>query len=370
MQFLLMHAKARPGSVSAEGMLISTRPAETELPGQRRKLMSTECQLEWRGGMKKALVAAVLLAICSVGCAPASRELKPTLSDTDAGTIRFASTGSLVPTADGSGYVFGDPIVIAGELRFPSGTGPFPAVILAHGCGGIGNTELGWEKALREWGYATFVMDSFGGRGLVEVCTKATTLRSTQRIPDAYGALRILATHPDIDGRRVALMGFSHGGIMTMEAATAWARETFMPSGKPAFRAFLPFYPYCNVTYPELNHLTAPLRIHTGELDDWTPAEPCVRLVESLKGLGQDAAITVYPGAHHSFDSVGRRLLYLPNVDSGAECFFQIPSLLGPFPLESDVKACLTKGATIAGNAMAAQQARRNVRAQLADLLR
>jgi len=320
--------------------------------------------------MKKSLLAVILLAIWLVGCAPASKELKPTLSATDTGTIWFASTGSLAPAPDRSGYVIGDPIVISGELRFPSGTGPFPAVILAHGCGGIGNAELGWEKALREWGYATFVMDSFGGRDLVEVCTKAKTLRSTQRIPDAYGALRILATHPKIDGRRVALMGFSHGGIMTMEAATAWAKETFMPSGKPAFRAFLPFYPYCNVTYPELNAITAPIRIHTGELDDWTPAEPCVRLVESLKGLGQDAAITVYSGAHHSFDSVGRRFLYLPNVDSGAECFFQIPSLLGPFPSESDIKACLTKGATIAGNAMATKQARRNVQAELADLLR
>ena len=33
------------------------------------------------------------------------------------------------------------------------------------------------------------------------------------------------------DGRRpVALIGFSHGGILTMGASTAWAKETFAPS--------------------------------------------------------------------------------------------------------------------------------------------
>jgi len=119
--------------------------------------------------------------------------------------------------------VFGDPVVISGDLRFPSGTGPFPAVILAHGCGGIQNAETGWASVLREWGYATFVIDSFRGRNLTEVCTSAGTLTAAERIPDAYGALRILATYPKIDGRRVGLMGFSHGGGLTMGASTTWA---------------------------------------------------------------------------------------------------------------------------------------------------
>src|SRR2546430_10402375 len=109
-------------------------------------------------------------------------------------------------------------------------------------------------------------------------------------------------------------MGFSHGGILTLGASTAWAKETYAPAGQPSFRAFLPFYPYCNTVYPERQRIAAPLRIHMGELDDWLPVGPCVRLVDSLKASGQDAAITVYPGAHHSFDNVGRPVLRLPNV--------------------------------------------------------
>ena len=318
----------------------------------------------------KTWLALCALVMMSIGCAPALKDLKPNLTATDAGNIWFATVGSLVRTPDGSRFTTGDPVVISGELRLPSGAGPFPAVMLAHGCAGIGGAETGWASVLREWGYATFVVDSFRGRNLTEVCTSLRTLTGTQRIPDAYGALRILVTHPKIDPRRVALMGFSQGGVLTMGASTAWAKEAFAPSGQPTFRAFLPFYPYCNTVYPERERISAPVRIHTGELDDWTPAGPCVRLAEMLRASGQDATITVYPGAHHSFDNIGRQFLRAPNVDNPADCALQIASILGPLPSPSDTAACVRKGATVAWNPEATEQARRNVRVQLAELLK
>lgn len=320
--------------------------------------------------MKNLCIGLALATITSAGCAPALKDVKPALATTDSGTVWFATAGSVVRTAQVLRYAPGDPVVLSGDLRFPSGSGPFPAVILAHGCSGTGNAETGWAPVLREWGYATFILDSLRGRNLSEVCTNPSALTGTQRIPDAYGALRVLATHPGIDARRVALMGFSHGAILTLGASTVWARETFAASGQPAFRAFLPFYPYCNTLYPERERISAPVRMHSGQLDDWTPAAPCVRLVEALKASGQDATITVYPGAHHSFDNIGRPLLYLPNVYSGANCVFSLASILGPAPPASEIEQCGRRGATIAWNPEATQEARRNVRAQLAELLR
>jgi len=319
--------------------------------------------------MKRRLVFLTLVALCT-GCAPALKDLKPALATADSGKLSFAAAGSLVRNADGSSLVMADPVFISGDLQFPSGSGPFPAVVLAHGCDGLGNAEAGWAPVLREWGYATFVVDSLSGRGLREVCTSAAVLTGTQRIPDAYGALRILVTHPKIDPTRVALMGFSHGGILTLGASTTWAKETYAPTGRPAFRAFFAFYPYCNTVYPERARISGPVRIHTGELDDWSPAAPCVHLAQQLKGSGQDATVTVYQGAHHSFDNIGRQLAYLPDVDSGANCAFQIASILGPFPSTSEVRKCFRKGATIAWNPEATEQARRNVRTQLAELLK
>jgi len=57
-------------------------------------------------------------------------------------------------------------------------------------------------------------------------------------------------------------------------------------------------------------------------------------------------------------------------VDNGGGCAFTIESLLGPFPRLSETTRCVRKGATIARNPEATEQARGNVRAQLAELLR
>jgi dienelactone hydrolase len=310
----------------------------------------------------------LVLGVMVAACVPAVGDLKPALGPTDSGAVWFATPGSLARSAD-SRLVPGAPVVLDGDLRFPTGPGPFPAVVLMHGCGGIGNAEGGWAPELRRIGYATFVVDSFRGRGLREVCTDALTLSGTQRIPDAYGALKILATHPKVDPRRIALMGFSHGGILTLGAATEWARDRYAPPGRPAFRAFFAFYPSCNVDYPERYRLSAPLRIHAGELDDWTPAEPCRQLVEALRAAGQDATITVYRGAHHSFDNIGRAVTRRRDVDSGADCRLRAASITGPLLDPGGLSSCLRKGATVGWNPEATEEARRNVRGQLFELL-
>lgn len=284
--------------------------------------------------------------------------------------IEFKSAGSLQRSADGLRFTHGPPIALSGELDLPAGAGPFPVVVLAHGCDGIGPTESGWASVLRSWGYATFLLDSFGGRGLEEVCTDARVLTGPQRIADAYGALRALSKHPKIDARRAALMGFSHGGILTLGASTVWARQTYAPAGKPAFRAFFPFYPYCNVEYPEREHISAPVRIHVGALDDWTPAAPCERMVKAWKASGQNAAITIYPGAHHSFDYPDLSEMRLPNVDNGATCAFKMPSILGPTPPPEAAARCVKKGATIGGSREATEKAEKELRKQFAELLK
>ena len=214
-----------------------------------------------------------------------------------------------IPLTVGSGA---SGATLSGVLAFPPGAvTPVPAVVLMHGCSGVSANLRDWAAALRSWGYATFVLDSFSGRGLRSVC-ETGAVRPEERVPDAYGALALLRRHPRVDGTRVALIGFSHGGGVALLAAARWVARSHAGSGA-GFRGVIAFYPGCERRHP--GELAAPLRVHIGALDDWTPAAPCEALVASLQSRGADVRITVYPDARHAFDSaVLPPHRWLPNV--------------------------------------------------------
>jgi dienelactone hydrolase len=162
-------------------------------------------------------------------------------------------------------------------------------------------------------------------------------------------------------------MGASHGGALTIQASTKWAKDTFAPN-KNGFRAFFALYPFCNVHVPEWKSIYAPIRIHAGELDDWTPAKPCEQYVASLKTSGQDADIHVYPRAHHSFDDPSQQFFYGPQMQSPAKCSFHGSSILDPLTMEPP--SCFSRGATNGRNFPAIGSVRENVRSELSKLLR
>lgn len=313
----------------------------------------------------------VLLAAV-VGACPvlAADDIKSRLTEKDTGKIVFHSVGSIVRTSDKVAMSLQDtPVKLTGELRFPDGPGPFPAVILAHGCAGKGYGDATWFPALRQWGYATFIVDSLEGRGIVSLCDNVAKLYPVQRVPDVYGALRVLATHPKIAPDRIALMGFSHGGILTISASTQWARETYAPGDSPHFRAFFPVYPYCNSVVPEWEAVSAPVRVHTGALDDWTPAKPCEAWTERLRANGFDAAITVYPDAHHGFDDPFGSVTRLPSAANVGRCTPRFKSILGPSETENPFAGCAKRGATVGRNVNAIKAAQGVVKEQLEALL-
>ena len=192
----------------------------------------------------------------------------------------------------------------------PDGPGPFPAVVIMHDCSGLGPTSSGapgrWATELVTRGYVVVIPDSFSTRGLPGgICTVPLSQRRAnvspeRRAGDAYGALAYAHSLPYVGGRRVGLMGGSHGGSTTVAAMLAPAGDK--PDG---FAAAVALYPRCDL-HAGVYRPVAPLLILIGEKDDWTPAEPCRQLAADARAAGQPVTIKVYPGAHHSFDSPNR----------------------------------------------------------------
>ena len=188
-------------------------------------------------------------------------------------------------------------------LSTPQGDGPFPAVVLLHGCGGLERYTLHrtmWRglrqhaALLNKNGYATLIVDSFGPRGIKDGCRHPLKYHPLQ-VSDARDAFDHLAGLPFVDKERIGLVGLSLGGGTALRIAAAKDDD---------YSAFVAYYPYCE--RGKFNQFYRPLLIMVGAKDDWTPACLCRDLEEHLRTSQvsevRDFELVVYPGAHHSFD--------------------------------------------------------------------
>ena len=207
-----------------------------------------------------------------------------------------------------------------GSIILPRAKPPFPAVIVLSGCDGVSPQTRTWARRVSSWGYAALIVDSFTPRGLRQVCGHGSVLRGPRRALDAYAGAAYLRSRSDIDGKRIGLLGFSHGGWATV--AASW-QATEKRAGAPPFRAAVAFYPVCPRGTPLLAN---DLLILIGGADDWSSAAKCEAFV---KRYGADRpyrpVLKVYPGATHAFDAdrksrvyFGHHLAYDPQATADA----------------------------------------------------
>ncbi|SDS93674.1 dienelactone hydrolase family protein [Bradyrhizobium canariense] len=192
---------------------------------------------------------------------------------------------------------------LQGYLRRTNTAAPSPAVVLLHSCNGNWQRlDERWGKRIASWGYVTLTVDSFGPRGIKNTCSSGAPVDLAF---DAYRALNFLVRQPFVDPARVAAIGFSQGGWLTLTSVEHGIIEQTTPD---KFRAAVAFYPPC---LGFKGNMTVPVLILIGELDDWTPATECRNMIEGRddwgisrqKGQGIPMRLIVYPGAYHGFDA-------------------------------------------------------------------
>ncbi|TPN54082.1 dienelactone hydrolase family protein [Mesorhizobium sp. B1-1-7] len=186
-----------------------------------------------------------------------------------------------------------------GYLTRPPGEGPFPAVVVLHGCTGLSpDVKKTWSERLSSWGYVSLFVDSFSTRGIRETCDGKPL---ADRVYDAYGALEFLSKYSFVDPRRIALAGSSAGGTTTLEAVQSGGAEHLM---ERKFKAAIAYYPNCSATNGDM---AVPTLILIGELDDWTPAKKCLGMMARRNGKGSAVQLDVFKGARHAFASPGSK---------------------------------------------------------------
>ena len=226
----------------------------------------------------------------------------------------------------------GQRIEIKAWLRLPPGAGPFSTVIMLHGCNGL--NRAGWKHS-DEWarwfnslGFAALVIDSFTPRYVNTTCGDAQALSGELQAADLYTAADYISQVPQLRGKKIGAIGFSHGGwgILDADATNIPAIRDLrsrLANKNVDVAAFVAMYPGCG------RHIAAsfyaPLLILIGQQDQNTRADTCQSLGAYPRPPAPEVRVKIYPNATHSFDVdkpprsfLGRVLQYDPAAAADA----------------------------------------------------
>ena len=198
------------------------------------------------------------------------------------------------------------PLQEAGVLRIPvDAAHPMPAVVIVHGSAGVDSRGSAYAAELNAAGIATFEIDMWSARNIGGGGDRPKGVPLT--LPDAYGAFKLLAANPAIDAKRIGIMGFSWGGVVSMLTATRPYTEQYL--GKDIrFAAHAPNYPVCWVYnrvpgYEFKDFTGAPILLQAGEQDTYDLPDTCSKMVKSLgESAGRLLTLKVYADAGHGWD--------------------------------------------------------------------
>lgn len=205
-------------------------------------------------------------------------------------------------------------------LLRPEGAGPFPAVALAHQCGGlifnkanpnaVNWSMLEWAKTFVNNGYVTLLVDYMDPRSAKSLCAGPQGgVTYGRSVKDFMQAAEHLRKQPDVDVDRVALVGFSQGGIVSLMSNSKDVRDS-MKVGK-GFNAYVSFYPLCGYSRNGPGNFAGeivqddmdrPHLVFTGGLDNETPFEDCQKRLNPMIEKGKPITYKHYPDATHCFD--------------------------------------------------------------------
>jgi carboxymethylenebutenolidase len=222
-------------------------------------------------------------------------------------TVEFQSNGSLA-----SGY-----------LVKPA-TGSGPGVLVIQEWWGLDSGIKEMSDRFAAAGFVALAPDLYHGQlaGHDEMDKASRLMQSLppdRAARDMSGAVDYLATHPAVTCDGIGVVGFCMGGML------AWIIAANRPD---MVKAVVPFYGFPQgSTEPDWSKLTASVRGHMAEHDDFFTPAGARALETKLLAMGKDVTLTIHPGTGHAFMGPHNALGTL-NVELAAQIWPQVVSFL------------------------------------------
>lgn len=198
----------------------------------------------------------------------------------------------------GQALIYQDgPTLLRGYLALPTRSAPAPGIVILHQWMGITPHEQQTAHALAELGYAALAADIYGNG------VRPADVREARVLSDAYksdpslyqrrirAAVEAFQTRREVDGDRLAVIGFCFGGAGALEAA----RGGLPVKGVVSFHGGLEFAPART-----LRPIDAKVLVCHGADDPFT-SEHVLSFQEEMRRAQADWIFISYAGAVHGF---------------------------------------------------------------------
>ncbi len=184
---------------------------------------------------------------------------------------------------------------VQGYLAKPDGGGSYPGLILIHEWWGLNDNIREFARSFTELGYVALAVDLYNGRSAktpVEARTLATEVRNN--LPAAFKnltrAVEYLKNSPNVDGDRLASVGWCFGG--------GWSYE--MARNNMDVRASVMYYGRFSPD-DDFSMMRALILGNFGEDDRSISVDSVREFQATLKTLNGDHEVYIYPNAGHAF---------------------------------------------------------------------
>ncbi len=229
-----------------------------------------------------------------------------------------------------------DDLKVKGELYLPAGNDKLPLIVFNHdGISGISSEHRRSSIRIAKAGYVVFspsYRGEDGSQGVVEI--------AKGEVRDVLNVLPLLKAHPRVKKEKIAMVGASHGALISVLAASRNKEIKAVVSAYGVMDIYR-WYAYLKEngklgndaitrrTYgqgpekrPEsfavrnavsvIPQLQCPVLLLQGALDDIVPPEQARLMEKAMKSQGKQVQLEIYPDALHGF------LVYAPYLDDAS----------------------------------------------------
>jgi dienelactone hydrolase len=191
---------------------------------------------------------------------------------------------------------------LEGYINSPSGPAKKPAVLIVHDWMGLSDFQKQKADELAKMGYVAFAVDIYGQnvrpKDQTEAAQFATKYKDNRSLlrERIRAAFDTLAAQPNVDAKKIIVMGYCFGGTTALELARSGAPL----AGTVSFHGGL-----STPNLLDAKNIKAPVLALHGADDPWVPKTEVDTFKKEMKDANVDLTFVSYPKAVHAFTNPG-----------------------------------------------------------------